>query len=144
MLHATPQGKIMKAAIRSIPNLFYITIAALLIIAVGHAVADDLNATEQQSADSIIALVNMFGAWIVTQSWYPTVANIITKTLIVIGGSAVFVKLLEKIASITPSTKDDLAVGYLKRFLGFLSYILTHITLPVKKEDKPKSQTENK
>lgn len=53
--------------------------------------------------------------------------------LAVIGGASSIVAGLEKIAEVTPSTKDDYYVGKAKRALGWLSEILSKIALNPKK-----------
>lgn len=43
------------------------------------------------------------------------------------------VKGLEVIAGVTPTTKDDEAVGKIKKYLGVVSYWLDKLSLGVKK-----------
>lgn len=52
---------------------------------------------------------------------------------ILVAGASSIVFGLEKIAGITPSTKDDYYVGKAKRALGWLSEILSKIALNPKK-----------
>lgn len=49
--------------------------------------------------------------------------------LAVIGGASTIVAGLEKIAGVTPSTKDDYYVSKAKRALGYLSDILSRFAL---------------
>ncbi len=53
--------------------------------------------------------------------------------LAVVGGASSIVMGLEKIAKITPSTKDDYYVGKAKRAVGWASEILSKIALNPKK-----------
>lgn len=49
--------------------------------------------------------------------------------LAVVGGASSIVLGLEKIAKVTPSTKDDYYVGKAKRALGWISSLLSKIAL---------------
>lgn len=53
--------------------------------------------------------------------------------LAVVGGASSIVLGLEKIAKVTPSTKDDYYVGKAKRGLGWVSAILDKVALNPKK-----------
>lgn len=61
------------------------------------------------------------------------IAQYIELALVVVGGLAVVVKGLEVIAGVTPTTKDDEAVGKVKHYLGVVSYWLDKLSLGVKK-----------
>lgn len=61
------------------------------------------------------------------------IAQYIELALVVVGGLAVVVKGLEVIAGVTPTTKDDEAVGKIKKYLGVVSYWLDKLSLGVKK-----------
>lgn len=61
------------------------------------------------------------------------IAQYIELALVVVGGLAVVVKGLEVIAGVTPTTKDDEAVGKVKQYLGVVSYWLDKLSLGVKK-----------
>ena len=49
--------------------------------------------------------------------------------LAVVGAAAVVVAALEKVAGITPTTKDDKFVGVAKKVVGYISYWLDVISL---------------
>jgi len=49
--------------------------------------------------------------------------------LAVVGGASLIVQGLEKIAGVTPSTKDDEWVGKTKRTLGKVSEVLSRLAL---------------
>lgn len=49
--------------------------------------------------------------------------------LAVVGAAAVIVAGLEKVAAITPTTKDDKYVGVAKKALGYVSYWLDVISM---------------
>ena len=57
------------------------------------------------------------------------VYTVIETLLLVIGGAAVIVSGLEKIAEVTPTTKDDKYVGKIKHYLGVISYWLDRLSL---------------
>ena len=57
----------------------------------------------------------------------------VTIILAVIGGASSIVLGLEKIAKVTPSTKDDYYVSKAKQSLGWVSEILSKIALNPKK-----------
>lgn len=58
--------------------------------------------------------------------------------LAVVGAAALIVKGLETIAGITPTTKDDKYVGYIKRGLGYVSHWLDILSCGLKKESARK------
>lgn len=62
------------------------------------------------------------------------IVPIIENALILVGAMAAIVKGLEVIAGITPTTKDDKAVGYVKQYLGVVSYWLDKLSLAVKQK----------
>jgi len=58
--------------------------------------------------------------------------------LAVVGAAALIVKGLETIAGITPTTKDDKAVGYLTKGLSYVSYWLDILSGGLKKDSARK------
>ena len=95
--------------------------------------APAINPADQSIADSLATLINMFSGLILAQPWSAKVVGILGAALVLIGSSSVIVQLLEKLAGITANTKDDALVGYIKRGLGFLHYLLSRIALNPKK-----------
>lgn len=61
------------------------------------------------------------------------VIGYIELALIIVGAMATIVKGLEVVAGVTPTTKDDEAVGKVKHYLGVVSYWLDKLSLGVKK-----------
>ena len=55
---------------------------------------------------------------------------------VVVTAATMIVAGLEKIAEITPTTKDDKAVATAKRFLGKVSAILDHVNVYTTKDKK--------
>lgn len=51
----------------------------------------------------------------------------------IVGAASLIVLALEKIAKITPSTKDDIYVSKAKRWLGVASSVLSKLALNPKK-----------
>lgn len=47
----------------------------------------------------------------------------------IVGTASVIFKALEKIAQVTPTTKDDEFVGKVRKYLGFLSALLDRLAL---------------
>lgn len=47
----------------------------------------------------------------------------------VVGTASIIFKALEKIAQVTPTTKDDEFVGKVRKYLGFLSALLDRLAL---------------
>lgn len=77
----------------------------------------------------IVLLVSIFGDSV--GEWITNALGIIT---VVIGSASLIVAALEKIAGITPNTKDDYYVGKAKRFLGRVTVIIDKIALNPNKD----------
>lgn len=64
----------------------------------------------------------------------------IINALTFIGGvvtvSTVIVAALERVAEITPSTKDDKYVGIAKKWLGYVSYVLDPLNVYTTKDKR--------
>ena len=60
------------------------------------------------------------------------ITGYIELALIIVGAMATIVKGLEVVAGVTPTTKDDEAVGKVKKVLGVISYWLDRLSLAVK------------
>lgn len=64
----------------------------------------------------------------------------IINALTFIGGvvtvSTVVVATLERVAEITPSTKDDKYVGIIKKWLGYVSYVLDPLNVYTTKDKR--------
>lgn len=74
--------------------------------------------------EALALLVSLFGdnvgAWVVNALLYVST---------IAGAASLVVLALEKIAGITPSTKDDYYVGKAKKFLGKVTAVLDKIAL---------------
>lgn len=57
----------------------------------------------------------------------------IALALAIIGFASVLVQALEKIAKITPNTKDDEYIGVIKKYLGYAASILNFVALNLPK-----------
>lgn len=69
-------------------------------------------------------LISLFGDNV--SDW---VINAFTYATAIIGAASLLVAAAEKIAGITPSTKDDYYVGKAKKFLGSITAVLDKIAL---------------
>ena len=62
----------------------------------------------------------------------------IINALATIGGivtvATIIVAALERVAEITPSTKDDKYVGIVKKYLGYVSYVLDPLNVYTTKD----------
>lgn len=65
------------------------------------------------------------------------VSNYAVFGLEVIGGCSVVVALLAKVAKITPTDKDDLALSKAKRWIAALSSVLSKLALNNPKKPNP-------
>ena len=72
----------------------------------------------------LVLLVSVFGDSV--GDW---IANALGIVVAVVGSASLIVAALEKIAGITPSTKDDYYVGKAKKFLGKVTAVLDKIAL---------------
>jgi hypothetical protein len=61
------------------------------------------------------------------------IEQILMYALAVVGGASLIVAGLEKIADVTPSTKDDLYVGKAKRAIGYVAAILDKLAVNPKR-----------
>lgn len=64
------------------------------------------------------------------------ILNAFTLIGVVVTAATTIVVALEKVAEITPTTKDDKAVAAAKRFLGKVSAILDHVNIYTTRDKK--------
>ena len=65
-----------------------------------------------------------------------TLVNIFATIGAVVSVASLIVVCLERIAEVTPSTKDDKYVGVVKKWLGIVSYVLDPLNVYTTKDKK--------
>lgn len=65
-----------------------------------------------------------------------TLITIFATIGIVVSVASTIVLCLERIAEVTPSTKDDKYVGVVKKWLGIVSYVLDPINIYTTKDKR--------
>jgi len=131
----------MRKSLVLIPRLFIFAMLVLFIASIRHAFADEIaiNPADQGAADALVTFWNMLSGFIVAQGWEGKVIGILAILTMLVGFSSPLVHLLKWIADKTENTTDNQIVGYVARFFGFISYLLSKIAMhPKPKEtDKP-------
>lgn len=83
-----------------------------------------------QIAEIIDQLMTLFGIIFGTDSQVlQTVFAIFAVLATIVGSASAIVAALDKIAAITPTTKDDMIVGKAKRYIGIAVAVLDRIAL---------------
>lgn len=95
-----------------------------------------------QIADIIQQLLALIGIVFGTESAViQTIVAIIATLSIVVGSASAIVAALEEIAKVTPTTKDDILVGKLRRFISRVVAVLDRVAL---NPDKTKAREPDK